>query len=324
MRKLTTILFILIFICSCGADINDTNKRNENWVYWVDKETGIASWLKVGVETTVTDGSFTSFYNNGNIYQKGKLENGKRIDTVYDYDLNNNLLEYEIIKQDTILHYYINNGPYISYLQNGKILEKGIVENHKIGDEWTKYYESGKVKWIKKLVDGKGWHRWYYTNGQISAINYHINGKTNGEVRNWFENGQIKEISNWNDGLQNGMYQIYYENGQLKEKVNWINDKRDGKSERWYENGQKEEEMFFTAGLEDGEFLQWHPNGNRKAILKFISGQVDGKGTSYFENGKIKVEGFYKDGKREGMFLEYDKNGKVLKKINHINGERVE
>lgn len=326
IRKILLIAFTLITFYGCqNADINDSSKRNENWVYWVDKTNGKASWVPVkGNETTLKDGTYTRFYKTGTIYQKGKLKNGKDIDTIYFYDLNEKIIQYLIVRPDTLIHYYLKNGPYISYSQNGKIFEKGIIENHQIGDEWTKYYDNGKIYWTKKLVNGTGWNYWYYRNGQISDQNYYLNGKTNGEVKIWFENGQIKEISNWKEGIQDGMYQTYYENGQPQEKVNWINDKRDGKSERWHENGQKSEVMFFKLGIEDGEVLQWYPNGNKKSILKFISGQVDGKGTSFFENGKIKAEGFYKDGKRNGMFIEYDINGKTINKINYINGEPIE
>lgn len=325
IRIFFIITFILISFCGCqNADFNDSSKRNENWVYWIDETSGKASWVPVkGNETTLKDGTYTSFYKTGSIYQKGKLKNGKEIDTIYFYDLKEKLIQYLIVKPDTLIHYYLKNGPYISYSQNGEIFEKGIVENHKIGDEWTKYFDNGKIDWTKKLVNGTGWNYWYYKNGQISDQNYHLKGKTNGEVKIWFENGQIKEISNWKEGIQDGLYQTYYENGQPKEKVNWINDKRNGKFERWHENGQKEEVTFYKLGIENGEFLQWYPNGNKKAILKFNSGQPDGKITTYFENGKIKAEGFYKDGKRNGMFIEYDKNGKLIKKTNHINDEPV-
>ncbi len=324
MTKKLFIIFISILIYGCNStDINDKDKRNENWIYWIDKKTGEASWIPVGDETTIEDGSFTSFYNNGNIYQKGKLKNGKRIDTIYDYDLNNNLLEYEIVKPDTLLHYYINNGPYISYLQNGKILEKGNVENHKIGNEWTKYFDNGKVEWTKKLVNGTGWNRWYYKNGQISDINYHVNGKTNGEVKIWFENGQIKEISQWKNGVQDGICETYHENGNPKEKANWINDKLDGKRENWYENGQKDQVEFYNNGVREGQIVQWYSNGNKKGVMKFISGKVEGRVTSYYENGKVKSQGDFKDGKRNGTFLWYDENGKLTKQQTFANDEPV-
>lgn len=323
MKKL--IIFISIFIYGCNDDnINNKDKRNENWIYWIDEKKGEKSWIPVGNETTMKDGRYTSFYRKGTIYQKGKLKNGKHIDTIYNYDLKEKLIQYLIVKPDTLIRYYVKNGPYTSYSQNGEILEKGNVENNQIGNEWTKYFENGKIDWTKKLVNGTGWNYWYYQNGQISDQNYHLKGKTNGEVKTWFENGQIKEISNWKEGVQNGMYQIYYENGKLQEKVNWINDKRDGKFERWYVNGQKEEVYIYKAGLKDGEFLQWYQNGNKKSIMKFIAGEVDGKITTYFENGKLKAEGFYKEGKRNGMFIEYNNKGKILQKINYVNGEPVE
>lgn len=303
--------------------MNDKEKRNEHWVYWIDTKTGEASWIPVGDKTTIEDGSFTSFYNNGNIYQKGKLKNGKRIDTIYDYDLNNNLLEYEIVKPDTLLHYYINNGPYISYLQNGKILEKGNVENHKIGNEWTKYFDNGKIEWTKKLVNGTGWNRWYYKNGQISDINYHVNGKTNGEVKIWFENGQIKEISHWKNGIQDGTCETYHENGNPKEKANWINDKLDGKRENWYENGQTDQVEFYNNGVREGDILQWYSNGNKKGVMKFISGKVEGLVTSYYENGKVKSQGDFKEGKRNGTFSWYDEKGKLKKQQTFANDELV-
>jgi antitoxin component YwqK of YwqJK toxin-antitoxin module len=325
MTKKLFIIFISILIYGCNnADINDKEKRNKNWVFWLDTKTGEASWIPVGDKTTIEDGSFTSFYNNGNIYQKGKLKNGKRIDTIYDYDLNNNLLEYEIVKPDTLLHYYINNGPYISYLQNGKILEKGIVENHKIGNEWTKYFDNGKIDWTKKLVNGTGWNYWYYRNGQMSDANYHLNGKTNGEVKTWYENGQVKEISNWSNGIQNGLFELFYENGKPEERTNWLNGKSEGKSESWYENGLKKNIKFFKNNLLDGNIQQWYSNGKMELNANYTSGQRNGKAIVYYENGTLKAETIFKNDMKNGIFILYDENGNVIKKENYINGQLVE
>ena len=319
-KKLLIFFSILIYGCH-GVDIDDADKRNENWIYWTDKNTGESSWIPFGNKTTVKDGSFTSFYNNGNVYQKGKLKNGKRIDTICDYDLNNNLLEYEINKPDTLLHYYINDGPYISYRQNRKILEKGIVKNHKIGDEWTKYFENGNINWTKNLKDGTGFVRWYYDNGQISDINYRVKGKTNGQVKRWFKNGQIKENSYWQNGIQNGPIEGYYENGKRSAISNWVNGKLEGKDESWYVNGQQEYIQFYKGGEYDGTIKQWYSNGNKKAILNLISGKPHGKAITYYENGKIKVEVNFNSGAKEGLFSYYDENGKITKKQTFHNGE---
>jgi antitoxin component YwqK of YwqJK toxin-antitoxin module len=324
-RKFLIITFTLISIYSCqDADINESSKRNENWVYWIDKKTGEASWIPVtGNETALKNGRYTSFYTNGAIYQKGKLKNGKHIDTIYIYDLKEKLIKYELVKPDTLINYYIQDGSYTSYFQNCKIFEKGKIKNHEIGDEWTKYFENGNIDWTKKLVDGTGLKRWYYDNGQISNINYNVKGRTNGQVKSWFKNGQLKEISNWKNDEQNGKSETFFENGKPKEKANWINNKLDGKLENWYENGQKEQVEFYNNGVRNGQILQWYSNGNKKAIIKFISGEVDGRVINYYENGKVKSQGDFKDGKHNGLFIWYDENGKVTKKLRYLNGQLV-
>ena len=320
-RKL--IIFISIFIYGCqGADIDDADKRNENWIYWTDKKTGESSWIPVtNNEMTLKDGRYTSFYSTGPIYSKGKLKNGKAIDTIYFYSLKEELLRYKLIKTDSF--YYVKDGPYSSYFQNGEIFEKGKVKNHTMGDEWTKYFENGKFEWTKKLKDGTGFLRWYYDNGQISIINYKVKGKVNGQVKGWFEDGKMRLISNWKDDLQNGDCETFHENGKLKDKDNWVNDKLDGKRESWYENGQKEQIEFYSKGVRDGQILQWYSNGNKKASIKFISGKVDGKVINYYENGKVKSQGDFKEGIREGIFSYYHENGKLTRKQTYHKGELV-
>jgi antitoxin component YwqK of YwqJK toxin-antitoxin module len=310
-------------MCGCGADINDVDKRNENWAYWIDAKTGEASWIAISDQMTVKDGKFTSFYNKGAIYEKGKLINGKHVDTIYCYDMNENLIKYKLVKPDTLLHYYIKDGPYTSYFQDGKIFEKGIIKNHRHWGEWTKYYKNGNIEFIEKVKNKTGLTIWYHDNGQISDSCYHINGKANGLVKIWFESGQIKEICNWKNGEQNGSFEAYFENGNLNEKGNWINGKNNGKHESWYENGQKEQVQFFKAGIHDGIVLQWYSNGNKKAIVNFISGKVDGKVINYYENGKVKSQGYFKDGKRNGTLSWYNENGKLTKEQIFADNELV-
>jgi len=323
IKKLTTILFILILICSCGADINDADKRNENWIYWVDAKTGEASWVPVGNETTIKNGKYISFYSKGTIYQKGKLKNGKRIDTIYCYDINEKLIKLRFVKADTILEYYVKDGPYTAYFQNGEIFEKGTVKNHKHGVEWIRYYENGKEEWNERFKDDNGLTLWYYEDGQISDSTNFINRKAEGKVKKWHQNGKIEEISYWKNGMRNGSSESFYENGILKLRTNWTAGKHDGKYESWYENGKKEQICFYKDGLQDGRLQQWYSNGNTQGILNYNLGKINGKVISFYENGKIQGEGFYKEGKRNGVFIKYDKTGKFIQKQNQIDGQAV-
>jgi antitoxin component YwqK of YwqJK toxin-antitoxin module len=321
-RKILLIAFTLITFYGCqNADINDSSKRNENWVYWIDKTNGKAFWVPVkGNETTLKDGIYTRFYKTGTIYQKGKLKNGKDIDTIYFYDLNEKIIQYLIIRPDTLIHYYLKNGPYISYSQNGKIFEKGIIENHQIGDEWTKYFDNGKIDWTKKLVNGTGWNYWYHENGQMSCVNYHVNGKTHGEVKTWYENGQTEEISYWKNGIQHGIYKTYFDNGNQKEISNWVDGKEEGKSEGWFDNGNKNWVNHYKSGIKNGTFENWYNTGIKKDSLNFSNGKVNGKLISYYENGKVKAKGTFLMGEREEMTW-YDHSGKLTRKQTFENGQ---
>lgn len=243
---------LIIFACNDKklADINDLEKRNENWVYWIDSETGESSWVPFGNNTTVKGGQFTLFYSKGAIYKKGRLENGKEIDTTFFFNPKEKLVAYTLHKSDTLIPYYINNGPYILYFQNGKVFEKGIVENHKQGKKWIRYYKSGKIDWTENPKNGKS------------------------IVHKYYENGKVKEICNWQNEIQDGLFELFYENGNKKEVSNWLKGKRDGKLETWFENGQKECEYFFKEGKLNGICRLYDEQGKLIKEATFINGQI--------------------------------------------------
>ncbi|QSW89954.1 toxin-antitoxin system YwqK family antitoxin [Flavobacterium endoglycinae] len=321
-KKLALLLLILIY--GCNADINDRDKRNENWVYWLDSKTGKSSWIPVSDQTTVKDGKYISFYSEGTIYEKGKLKNGKNIDTIYWYDQNEKLIHYALVKSGKFIQYYVNDGPYISYFQDGKVFEKGIVKNHKIKDQWTRYFNNGNIEWSIDFKDGTGLKTWYFEDGQISAKTAYIKNKLSGQNKHWFENGQVKEISYWTNGMQTGLFECYFENGKLEQRTNWKNDEPEGLSERWYNNGQKKNIQFFKGGLIDGNGKQWHPNGKLQVDLNYISGKKNGKALKYHENGNLQVEGNYKNDEQDGVWKWYDENGKFIQKDIYVNGKLIE
>lgn len=301
MTRQILIFISIIFLFSCNDnDINDMNKRNENWAYWVDSITGEASWVPVGPETTLKDGRYTLFYSNGKTYEKGKLKDGKNKDTIYCFDLNENIIKYKLIKEDTLIQYYLNDGPYSAYFQNCKVLEKGVVKNHDRGNEWTRYFKNGNIEWIEKLENNTGLTVWYHDNGQMWDSTYHINGQGHGLIKHWYPNGQIEEIANWDNGIQNGFCEKYYENGKPKEKSNWVN------------------------GMRVGDVTEWYSNGNIKSTANYILGQAHGKAFQYNENGKLLSEGSLENGKQVGKWHWYYDNGKLKQIDTYVDGQLVD
>ena len=94
MRYKIYIILTAFTLFSCKDNFSDKNKRNENWAWWTDAKTGKSKWIPVnGDGYPVTDGKYTRFYFNGNVYDKGKLVDGKDADTIFCYDLNGHLQE---------------------------------------------------------------------------------------------------------------------------------------------------------------------------------------------------------------------------------------
>ena len=55
-----------------------------------------------------------------------------------------------------------------------------------------------------------------------------LDGKKNGEYKEYRENGQLYVICSYTDDKKNGMYKSYYENGQLWEICSHTDDKMNG------------------------------------------------------------------------------------------------
>jgi antitoxin component YwqK of YwqJK toxin-antitoxin module len=322
-RQIIIFISIIIFFSCNDNDLDDMSRRNENWAFWIDSITGESSWVPVGPETTLKDGRYTLFYTNGKVYEKGKLKDGKNKDTIYCFDLNENIIEYILIKPDTIIHYYLNDGPYNAYFQNCKILEIGIVKNHERGNGWTRYFKNGNIEWNEKLENSTGLTLRYHDNGQILDSTNQINGKGHGQVKHWYKNGQIEEITNWDHGIQNGAFETFYENGNPKQKGNYVNGKREGEVGSWHENGQQEFIHMYKNNLREGDTKDWYSNGTLKKTATFILGQKNGKVSEYYENGKVRGEGFCRAGKQVGIWLWYHENGKLMETDTYVDGQLI-
>jgi len=138
MRTICILLTLLTSVFY-GCDdkdkgMDDSSKRNENWVWFVDKASGQGAWIPIGKNSTLQNGNYTAFYFNGKIREKGKLVETHLADTAYYFDLNEKLTKYNVLRQDSSIHYYVNEGPYKAYSPKGEIVVEGIVKDHKLAE----------------------------------------------------------------------------------------------------------------------------------------------------------------------------------------------
>lgn len=313
----------IVFSFSCNQkSINNPEKRNENWVWFVDKDTKVGKWTPINVGNPVQSGQYTKFFPNGNIYEKGTILHAKQVDTSFLFDINEKLIKYKIFLKDSSYDYIVNDGYYESfYHTTGKILEKGTAKNHILGGKWSRYYKSGKLEFKHTINGNSKWRIGYYEAGQLKDSILYLNDKRNGFAKFWHENGNLYEVSNWKGAKKNGLEFFYHENGQIHEKSTWINGVHEGPDTLWFDNGQISQITINHLGKANGYTEIWYPNGNFKFKGTFKNGLYQDKCIVYRENGTINTFGYFKDNEPHGEVKSYDNKGLLLKSFYYENGK---
>ncbi len=287
--RILIILFFMITFFGCGDSIENSNKRNENWVWWIDDNSHQGKWIPVKDKDGVKNGEYTRFYHNGKIFKKGKLKNGKLIDTVFYFTITGNPLSYSIPVGDSIHHYFIKDGYNIQMNQRGQIIGEGIVKNHVYGDQWKTYYYSGKIDVIQNLKNNFGWVTTYYENGNVRDSSYQYGAKGLYNIKSWYENGKIRKIFRYDPSYIKATVTEYFKNGAVDYSGTIIN------------------------GLGEGRTLKYYESGKILGIVNRKNGQLDGYQQAFYENGKIKIEGYMKGNVADGEMKVFDEGGKLIK-----------
>jgi antitoxin component YwqK of YwqJK toxin-antitoxin module len=251
--KFTLFFCSLFILIGCNSnDVNDKSKRNANWEWWVDAATGKGKWVKLGDgPSTLKNGIFTTFYFNGEKCEEGRKVDGKRVDTLFAYDLKGQPDFYEIYPADTQL-YIIHNGYRKVYYRDGNLFAESNVKNHTYNGILKHYYENGRIEFIRNYIKDSGWSKGYYENGQIKDSSIEFNNTGKGRTyKTWFENGQVKSFVNWDikTGLQNGLTLFYNESGILTDSVYFNEGKRNGIVKKWFDSGQLSYKMIYKEDV---------------------------------------------------------------------------
>lgn len=310
-----SILFSLLVFYSCNSsDIDNLEKRNENWCWFVDKITGKGEWVPIGSETTLPDGDYTLFFCNGNIRQTGKLKDKKDCDTIFMYDMKGRVISKVFNLPDGTKKEIMPEGKYVSHYATCEISGYGEVKNGKIVGTRIEYYRNGKTKWKSITSSDTTLVMKFYESGMHSDSLLYINDKENGQCKTWYENGNLKECSFFNNGTPDSTCIIYHENGKIDKLANYKNGVLNGLSLSYFENGKIETEIYLVNGKPEGLAKGYHENGQLANKLNFSNGVYDGECWTYHPNGKLKMLAKVEMG-TPVSYKEYDDVGKLIEEL---------
>jgi antitoxin component YwqK of YwqJK toxin-antitoxin module len=173
------------------------------------------------------DSVLTVWYENGQISQVYKFDNGRFIDTNRVYNPAGQLLVEELFDHDTIIYYHE-----ILYYANGIVKQQRTLDfdsasrticpfyrtvstdsliyydanlsfsNMRCHGKYADYYESGKLKTEAEIVNYKyeGDYITYYENGNMSVKGFYHNNVYDGLFTFFKKNGAIKKTEKWSNG----------------------------------------------------------------------------------------------------------------------------
>lgn len=101
----------------------------------------------------------------------------------------------------------------------------------------------------------------YYGTGEVSRRFFEVNGKKEGEMKDFYPNGSLKAIRLFENDIQIGRTVIYYPGGQIKETQYYADGMKEGSDTVFYESGQPQLMLNFHEDKQHGYVRKWSPEG---------------------------------------------------------------
>ena len=149
-----------------------------------------------------------NYSKNGNLISETKLAKGGGLIHKRLYENGNIQIAYSLIPSNTG-NYFIKNGDYKEYYENGALKIESLYSNNELSFIWKQYYITGEKEWEVGYLNGykQGDYRRYFKNGQIEVEGFHDLDLKSGDEKKYdsignlinslkFKNGILKKASN--------------------------------------------------------------------------------------------------------------------------------
>lgn len=113
--------------------------------------------------------------------------------------------------------------------------------NGRVFSGWIQEVQSDQLVTFRMPVEeglANGLAVGFYENGLKMLERAYVNGKLEGQSRQWWRNGKCKYLLCYKDDKYEGVQRAFFENGHLREEANYVAGKPDGLQRVWDESGQ--------------------------------------------------------------------------------------
>jgi len=145
----------------------------------------------------------------------------------------------------------------------------------------------------------------YTNNGSLISEYYMVNGKKEGELKEYKKN-KLNLSINYINGIKHGLYKEYYDNGNIRIECNYSDEQKHGLYKKYYDNGNIRIECNYIDDKKNSEYKEYYDNGQIKEICNYIDDKKNGEYKEYYDNGQLYIDCNYSDNKKDGLYKEYD------------------
>ena len=286
--------------------------------------------------TNVLDGTYLSYYINGNIESKGQFSNNQTTGEWEFYYETGKLKMRGLIEDnsnDGYWEYYyehghksmeghvvtgVRQGEWKLYYESGALKEKGTFVDNKREGNWSEYYEDGALKGEINYDYGKGKYTEYYPTGERRAEGPRSNIRNVGIWKYYYKDGVLQAHGQFVNGKKSGTWKFYHHNGQVSAEGEYEGSAPDGEWSYYYKNGALSSKGSYSDGKKHGYWGLFHNDGSLKGETPFENGV--GSYTEYYSTGEVKIKGVIDNGSNEGLWKYYYKTGELEGECKFKNG----
>ncbi len=236
-------------------------------------------------------GKYISYFENGQVKEKGEFYRGAKIHDWYFYN------------------------------EDGSLSEKKNYKKPEHTEYFTIYHVEGFPKFKGQVINGikEGQWKFYSSKGHLYQVKNFENGIIQGDAKNyWGEEKTIQSTSFYKDGKLHGEVKSFYKDGKsISSIANYDNGKKDGVQKSYFEDGSLRASSFYKKGIQYGEAINYRSPNILRYKKNYENGILNGHSETYNREGKLLSKGNYKMGTMIGHWIKHYNTGELYQKCEY-------
>lgn len=175
----------------------------------------------------------------------------------------------------------------------------------------------------------------HYPGGELHQVAHYIDGKLEGEWKQFYANGTLMQLYTYQAGKRLGPYRCYDESGRVREEGSYYNDQRTGERFHYYSDGSRKSRVFYNEGFASGKAMDWYPQAagdgsSREGVRRvrtYAQGLLHGDGRApalicYSPKGTLVESADFRYHRLHGPHLKYNEEGGLIYRAFYLQGEK--